>query len=203
MAPTIWRPDPNLRSKYYLYVLFAAVPSLLFLGLMVAAIGYDIGGTDGLVRGVAIALLANALWILPALLIVDPYYRSLRYEIHEEEVIVRLGIITKSVKHVPFRTMTNIQISRGPLGRLYGLGTLKIQTAGYGAANAPEQSLQGLDNHQQVYEQVAAALHGFRSALPPTQGQEAPAVSEADGAALLAEVRAIRELLEQRGAWGG
>ena len=57
--------------------------------------------------------------------------KALGYEVQDDEVIVRVGIITHSVKHVPYRTVTNITVSRDILDRwFFGLGSLHIQTAG-------------------------------------------------------------------------
>ncbi len=129
-----------------------------------------------------------------------PYYKSLRYEIHDDEVIVHVGVITKSVKHVPYRTVTNIVVNRGILDRLFGLGTLNIQTAGMSGQTGAEEALVGLPNVQEVYDLVATELRRFRAGMSPT-GADAdasqPMVSESAAlAAILAEVKAIRTTLE-------
>jgi membrane protein YdbS with pleckstrin-like domain len=158
MSVMTFRPDAKLKSKFYLM-------TLLFGGLWVlpcAAFGFflgsDVGGASGATAGVAISLVLNALWLLPVFLVIGPYCNSLCYEIHEDEVIVRVGIITKSVKHVPFRTVTNIKVSQGPFDRIFGLGTLHVETAGMSGTQRSEQSLIGLIDHQGVYEMVAAAM---------------------------------------------
>lgn len=113
---------------------------------------------------------------------------------------MHVGVITRSVKHVPFRTVTNLEVKRDPLDRLLGIGTLKIQTAGMSGQSGAEESLVGLPNYQAVYEQVAAALRRFRGSMAPTQAE---VEAEPDGAellpAILGELRAIREVLERRG----
>ncbi len=132
-----------------------------------------------------------------ALILLPPYYRSLRYLIFQDEVVVEVGVITKSVKHVPYRTVTNLQVARGPFDRLFGIGTLKIQTAGMSGQSGAEESLVGLEDVSQVYEQVGTSLRRFRGAMPATAGsgdEEGPAGLPLD--AILAEVRAIRQALE-------
>ena len=58
-----------------------------------------------------------------------------------------------------------------------------------------EESLVGLENVQEVYELVVTELRRFRGAMSPTTVQEE---LPADGSAsLLAEVQAIRKLLEK------
>jgi uncharacterized membrane protein YdbT with pleckstrin-like domain len=156
------------------------------------------------VRGAAImvivTVLLDLLWWLPAVFLAGPYCRSLKYEIQEEEVIVRGGIWTRTVKHVPYRTVTNLTVKRGLLDRWLGLGTLDIQTAGMSGTSSAEQSLAGLENAQEAYALVAAELRRFRGNMAPTAAEiEDEAVPSAEVLrAILADVRAIREALERR-----
>jgi uncharacterized membrane protein YdbT with pleckstrin-like domain len=145
---------------------------------------------------------ADILWYLPALLLSGPYYRSLSYEIQDDEVIVRVGIWTQSVKHVPYRTVTNLKVKRDILDRwFFSLGTLNIQTAGMSGTTGAEESLVGLPNVQEVYEIVVTELRRFRGGMAPTAAdvEDAPAVASAAAlSAILAEVQAIRQTLEPR-----
>jgi uncharacterized membrane protein YdbT with pleckstrin-like domain len=143
----------------------------------------------------------NGLWWLVAIVLSGPYYRSLRYEIQDDEVVVHVGIWTKSVKHVPYRTVTNIQVKRDVVDRMLGTGTLNIQTAGMSGQTGAEERLVGLADVQQVYESVAGELRRFRGAMGPTQAdlEEEPAAALPGGLGeILAEVRAIRKSLEDR-----
>jgi putative membrane protein len=134
------------------------------------------------------------------MLLTYPYYRSLSYEIQDDEVIMHVGIWTKSVKHVPYRTVTNLTVKRGILDRLFGLGTLNIQTAGMSGTTGAEESLEGLTNVQEVYDIVVTELRRFRGSMAPTAAEEEiePAVASTDAlSAILTEVRAIRHALEK------
>jgi putative membrane protein len=172
-------------------------------------VAWPIAMDEGAAAGLIYALFVGGfgfLGIIITLLLSGPYYRSLKYEILEDEVIVRAGIITKSVKHVPYRTVTNLTIKRGILDRLFGLGTLNIQTAGMSAnTNTAEESLVGLINVQEVYELVAAELRRFRGGMSPTQADTDPmdaqvpaAVNTGSLEAVVSELQAIRQLLEKK-----
>jgi membrane protein YdbS with pleckstrin-like domain len=77
--------------------------------------------------------------------LIGMYFRSIIYEIVDDEIHVFRGIITKTRKIVPYRTITNLDVKQGPYDRLLNLGTIEIQTAGYSAQKTgPEERLDGL-----------------------------------------------------------
>jgi membrane protein YdbS with pleckstrin-like domain len=201
MQPKTLSPSPKYLTKLWLGC--ALLAALIVVGGLVvgALVGLD---RDIGMRGVVTAFLVTAaidiVWWVPAMVLAAPYYRSLRYEIKEDEVIVHAGIVTRSVKHVPYRTVTNLTVKRDPLDRwFFGLGTLNIQTAGMSGQTGAEESLVGLVNVQEVYELVATELRRFRGGMAPTAagveaepGREPPEVLHT----ILAEVRSIRQRLE-------
>jgi len=197
-------PGVRYPSKVLLWLSFVMILILAFCLLMGIGIGASEAGARGAWTGGLIALGANLLWYIPGLLLIGPYYRSLHYAIEDDEVIVRVGVITRSVKHVPYRTVTNLEVKRDPFDRLLGIGTLRIQTAGMSGQTGAEESLVGLDNVDEIYQTVAARLRQFRAALPPTQageeGTRTAAPLAGDGAlldAMLSELKAIRRALEK------
>ncbi|MBA3533233.1 MAG: PH domain-containing protein [Ardenticatenales bacterium] len=206
MSPLIIRPSQKLRAKYRLLTWLWL--GLIGLGTMLFAfvIGLDTAGYSGAMTGLFIALLLNLLWFLPALWLVDRYFESIRYELHEDEIIVQVGIWTHSVKHVPFRTITNIAIKRDILDRyLFHIGTLEVQTAGFSASQSgAEETLAGLVDYEGIYGMVADALRRYRT-LPMSPAQSGPdtlPTNPTDLSALLDEVRAIRTLLAAREGGG-
>ena len=204
MAPVILRPDVRLQQKLLLIVLLAAAFGVLVGFLFLALIFTDVEIDNPILVALVISVAANALWFVPTLLLIPPYCRSLQYEIQDDEVIVRGGIITKSVKHVPFRTVTNLTVMQGPLDRLFGIGTLNIQTAGMSGQTGAEESLVGLPNFREIYEQVAAALRRYRGSLSPAQSEEefVPPAAGGDNQLLeeiLQELQGIRAALERDG----
>ncbi len=197
--PQIYTPDTRWITKSYVsttillvFILLCTVP----FGLLMGA---DVNGQAGMLNGLWIAVAINLLWYIPLMIIIRPYYNRLRYEIHEDEVIVHIGLITQSVKHVPFRTVTNIEVKRGPLDRLFGIATLNIQTAGASGSTTAEETLAGLADVDEVYDRVARALRRFRSALSPDQaGEDEPHLSDSEVMwALLDEVRKIHAAIRE------
>lgn len=196
------RPSPALRTKFFTILVLATLIALVGLYLMVWAIASESDTDDPGSIALLVTVIANVIWVVPLLLAIVPYVNSLRYEIQDDEVIVYAGIITKSVKHVPYRTVTNIKVMQGPFDRIFGLGTLNIQTAGMSGQQGAEESLIGLTNFQEVYDRVAEALRAYRGAMAPDQAGQESAPVTADGqtlSAMLSELQAIREVLERQG----
>jgi len=194
MSAREFHPKSKYLFKMMLVITLIGFLILVGMGIVAGLISLDDPEPGLVVLGITIAGVA-IYWVV-GMLISVPYFRSLRYEIQEDEVIVHVGIVTHSVKHVPYRTVTNITVKRDIFDRwFFNLGTLTIQTAGMSGQTGAEESLVGLENVQEVYELVVTELRRFRGAMSPTTGQdELPA----DGSgALLDEVQAIRKLLEK------
>lgn len=197
MEPIVLYPDQKLRSKLFVIAAAWALLSLITLVGFSVLIGASEGGPRGAVIGTWIGIGGTLIWLLPTLIVIPFYYRSLKYEIHEDEVIVRAGVITHSVKHVPYRTVTNLTVRRGPFDRMFGIGTLNIQTAGMSGQSGAEESLTGLVNYDEVYRKVAESLRRFRGAMSPTQADMEPDGDAYVLTAILDEVKSIREALAQ------
>jgi membrane protein YdbS with pleckstrin-like domain len=194
-AARAFRPSQKLERKYrvtvWLVFLLTIFP-FVFLGLVP-----ELGWTY-----VGIFLAANAVWLVPTLLLMGPYYRSIQYELGEEEVIARRGILTKTVDTVPYRTVTNISLKRGPLDRWLGIGGLVIHTAGYSAQATAEACLVGLEDYDRVHHELLAALRRYRARTGPAIGAEEQPLAEGNATALLQqilnELQALRQMLGKR-----
>ncbi len=200
METRLLNPSPQYLTRLRIVLSITLLSVLAFGALIVLPMAVSSDGGAVAVTAGLIILGLNAVWYVPGLFLAGAYYHSLRYEIQDDEVIVYAGIWTKSIKHVPYRTVTNLTIKRDIVDRWLGLGTLNIQTAGMSGTNVPEQSLVGLADVQAAYGAVAARLRRYRGALGPTQAEAEPEQVPLTGDALnalLAEVRAIRQTLEK------
>jgi uncharacterized membrane protein YdbT with pleckstrin-like domain len=187
-------PHARYQIKMLVSITLIALLILLAGSILAFLIGLDDSQAGLVIFGIVI--FGDLLFWVIGMILSIPYFRSLRYEILEDEVIVHVGIITHSVKHVPYRTVTNITVKRDLLDRwFFNLGSLNIQTAGMSGQSGAEEKLVGMENIQEIYESVVSELRRFRGAMPPTAGLE-----EGEGSlssALLSEVQAIRQLLEK------
>lgn len=177
MTPAVFRPSSRLRTKLFVLTTLAGILGVIGLALFVWLVARDEGAPDPAGLALVVAVLVNAAWVIPVSVLIPPYCRSLVYEVREDEAIVRVGVISRSVKHVPYRAVTNLEVIRGPFDRLFGLGTLKVQTAGMSGQRGAEESLIGLPNVDEVYDRVAGALHRFRGGMGPDQASTEPAAA--------------------------
>jgi membrane protein YdbS with pleckstrin-like domain len=185
---TVIHPHASYLTKLYIVTILVFcifVLPFILLGL-VPQLGW---------RYVVGFLLANAAWMVPVFALYPAYYRSISYELRENEVVVRKGVLTKSTKVVPYRTVTNLHLKRDLLDRsLFNLGTLNIETAGKSGEAGPEQSLVGLSDWEWVMAQVLERVQRQRGFAPATMAAEQTQQPDVL-AALLAEVREIKQIL--------
>ncbi len=111
----------------------------------------------------------TAIWLIPAIIIVPIYLRSIEYSVITEEgttaseIFVKKGIINITRKHVPFRTITNISSRSGPFDRLFGIGSIEIETAGYsGSMTSAEEKLEGITFYEELRDFILRELRKFK-----------------------------------------
>ncbi|MCY3410710.1 MAG: PH domain-containing protein [Candidatus Heimdallarchaeota archaeon] len=131
------------------------------------------------------------------------YYNSVDFKIAEESIQVNRGIITRSNKIVPFRTITNIDIRQGPFDRLFGIGSVELQTAGSSGPAMPEGKIDGIP-----YEQVTELREFLIEKVRKIKGSAAIShdndydhdedYENNDMKALLKEVRELKDLLFEK-----
>ena len=87
--------------------------------------------TDGMVDVInAVMLVILVAGTLYLFISPEVFYNHYRYRIDEDKVEVRKGIIT--IRHilVPVERIHQVQVSKGPINRHYGLAEVDITTAG-------------------------------------------------------------------------
>ncbi len=166
MAEREFVPNSKYQIKMLLMITLLAFLILLGVGILAALISLDDPGKGLGLMGITIV--GVALFWLVGMILSVPYFRSLRYEVLEDEVIVHVGILTHSVKHVPYRTVTNITVRRDIFDRwFFNLGSLYIQTAGMSGQSGAEEKLVGMENVQEVYEMWALSCAASGVPCPP------------------------------------
>jgi membrane protein YdbS with pleckstrin-like domain len=174
--PRIIRPSKNfLYKNYFLFVLTA----IIFNGGMIAIffiITLFIGGfRDSAVQRqvndvfMFVTVSFTLLWILVIIAYIIGFYLyfdQMKFIVHGSEIVVRKGLVNKTEKHVPYRTVTHISMRSGPFDRLFNIGTIEIQTAGGSGSSAldqtAEEKLEGIKVYREVRDYILHQLRQFQ-----------------------------------------
>ncbi len=153
----------------------------------------------------------NLVWLVPAVVLLPLYIRSIEYSVIAEsgetmpEIYVKKGIVTVTRKHVPFRTITNISSQAGPFDRLFGIGNVSIETAGYSGSSqsGPEEKLEGITFYEEVRDFILNELRRFKAPYVMGTGVVYPVeepVPRGPGLEdeMLIALREIRDLLREQ-----
>ena len=156
------------------------------------------------------AIVLNLIWPIPILIYMSLYFRSIEFSVKAEtgetmpEVYVKQGVLTITRKHVPFRTITNISSKAGPFDRLFGIGSVHIETAGYSGSqqSGPEVKLEGIVFYDEVRDFILNELRKFKT--PYVTGTEVihpidepvPRMEGLDDEILIT-LREIRDILKE------
>jgi len=58
------------------------------------------------------------------------WWRSNVLELTDRRVVLRTGVLSRNERSVPLAKVQDVTVSRGPIGRLFGFGDLRIESAG-------------------------------------------------------------------------
>ncbi len=210
--PRIIRPNKNLLWKnYFLYVLVF----IIFTATLIIIFGFfdyfltsitDTSQRDVLLQAFFwMGAIYMAMWFVITIVYVIGmriYVKSMLFIVHGHEIVVHKGVINRSEKHVPYRTVTNINMKTGPFDRLFGIGTIEIQTAGgkgYSLDETAEEKLEGIKVYREVRDYILTQLRQFQAAygtVTPPKGEEEPI--ESIPLQMLAELKEIKILMSTR-----
>jgi uncharacterized protein len=105
------------------------------------------GVAAGLMLGAVAALIAAAVVIagaLAALWFVRNRFRSWVYQERDEDLIVERGVLIHRLSVVPYGRMQFVDVSAGPIDRVFRLATVKLHTA----AAASDARIPGLERDE-------------------------------------------------------
>jgi uncharacterized protein len=125
-------PSVKLWSARQLLWAIVAVPVTAGLSVL---FWLTVGSTAGLIALVACVALAAIEWVL-----LRGRYRSWGYAEREDDLLIRRGFLFRKLSVVPYGRMQFVDVTAGPVERVFGLATVKLHTA----AAATDAKLPGL-----------------------------------------------------------
>lgn len=189
---TPFKPSPALVTwfifDFLLLIVFLGIVILLPMYLSSAiATGIFLGILGGLVA----LVILFAIWT-------KLYYESMWYELHEDEMRWKRGVIFRRTGIVPYNRITNLDIRQGPVMRKLDISTISIQTAGYsGQAQSAEIRIEAIVYAEELRELVRSMVRTSMGGDGTGTGGRAPQVQTTD-IQILDELKAIRALLEKK-----
>jgi membrane protein YdbS with pleckstrin-like domain len=112
-----------------------------------AGVAIVAGTAAGLTLGAGAAVIAVAVAIagsLAALWFVRNRFRSWVYQERDEDLIVERGVLIRRLSVVPYGRMQFVDVSAGPIDRVFRLATVKLHTA----AAASDARIPGLERDE-------------------------------------------------------
>jgi membrane protein YdbS with pleckstrin-like domain len=158
-------------------------------------------------------IVINLIWLTPLLIYIPFEFRSIEYSVKAEtgetmpEIYVKRGVVTITRKHVPFRTITNISSKAGVFDRLFNIGSVHIETAGYSGSHqaGPEVKLEGIVFYEEVRDFILDELRKFKAPyvtgteVVPRIEERVPRTEGLDDEILIT-LREIRDILKNQKA---
>jgi membrane protein YdbS with pleckstrin-like domain len=86
------------------------------------------------------------------------YYNRLTYKISDSAVSIDKGVWWVQHKEIPLDKIVGVSSKQGPLERMYGIGKVTIQTAGFGQASMPEGILYGIPNMEEIRGKIVEKM---------------------------------------------
>jgi membrane protein YdbS with pleckstrin-like domain len=187
-----FKPSPSLVTwfivDFFLLIVFLAIVILLPMYLSLAI---DTGIFLGIFGGLVVLVILFATWT-------KLYYESMWYELHEDEMRWKRGVIFRRTGIVPYNRITNLDIRQGPVMRKLDISTISIQTAGYsGQAQAAEIRIEAIVHAEELRELIRSMVRTSVGGDGTGTGGRAPSVKTTE-TQILDELKAIRALLEKK-----
>ena len=142
---------------------------------------------------------ANLLMWVISYPIIHLWTKNLTYIVQNERVTILSGILTKKEQNIPYRSITDFVLKRGPFDRILGIGTILVQTAGQStSATGYEGSLSGLIDYESIHGDLKDKLKSLHPISESTTTSE-PAQIGNDNVLnqILNELKKIRKNTEK------
>lgn len=148
-------PDQNLKKVWYVGWLFIFVPLIIGDYLLIAMLQE---ADARLILGIMVTGFL-LVWIL-VLVYIPLYFNKLEYRIEDDAVTGKKGVFWRKISTIPYYKITNIDITQGPIQRLFGLSNIHCQTAGAGGPQGAkaELVLLGIRDAEQIKSTIQSKI---------------------------------------------
>jgi uncharacterized protein len=187
-------PVPGYRP--YLFILVTSVLLLIWAGCLGWTFIYLVDPSMPAIAAYASVAVLVVMLVL-GMIWSKLYFITVQYHMNETEITWKRGVLFHSTGIVPYNRMTDVNIVQGPLMRRFGISHLNIQTAGATANKSSVITIEGMNRAEELRGIIIDHMRGA-AAGGATVGVVEDETSATDMSALVAEVREIRRLLEEK-----
>jgi putative membrane protein len=158
-------PDRRLHPLSWLFVLVQQLKQFLLPLLILLLFGRgDRNELWGLVAVCVLALVS--IW----------QYYTYRYRIEADSLVVRSGLLERSLRQIPFARIHNVALHQTLLHRLFGVAEVRLESAG---GRRPEAEMRVLRLDQAHALEALVRRHAQTTATAMVEGTEGDAASQA------------------------
>ncbi len=193
MKPILVLPEKEQKSLWFIGW---AITFILGLALCVILLATTI---DKIIF--SLCLVGWLMLMVPILLWIPAFYRSLEYIIDDDAVKMKKGVFWRKRVTVPYQKITNVDVTQGPVQRMFNIGSIHVQTAGAGSAQAvqAELRLMGVMDLDGLKDTIMERVSNFT--FSGTREIKKEFLEQNDSQILrhmLKELTAIRKAMERR-----
>lgn len=123
--PWIFKPVDAYRFKLMLRVFIGVIVFYFFIILITNS-----RIKESIERRIAWITVAFIIYLIIASIGIRIYFKSIEYQVHGTEIVIKKGLVNITENHIPFSNITNIAIKRGPIDQILGIGSIIIYTGG-------------------------------------------------------------------------
>jgi len=167
------KPHKKYWTAQILILTTISVITLISAGVLHLIINYSNPDPDSTLVLWAICCGANlVMWII-SYPIIHLWTKNLTYIVRDDRITILSGILTKKEQNIPYRSITDFVLKRGPFDRYLKIGTIQVQTAGQSqTVSGYEGCLSGLLDYNSVHGELKDKLKSLHPVSESTTTSE-------------------------------
>ena len=193
------KPHKKYWTAQILILATISVITLISAGMLHLIINYSNPDPESTLVLWAICCGANlVMWII-SYPIIHLWTKNLTYIVRDDRITILSGILTKKEQNIPYRSITDFVLKRGPFDRYLKIGTIQVQTAGQSqTASGYEGCLSGILDYNSVHGNLRDKLKSLHPVSESTTTSEPINLSNENVLTqILEELKKIRKNTEK------
>ncbi|MDP8207600.1 MAG: PH domain-containing protein [Candidatus Electryonea clarkiae] len=188
----ILKPEKQTLSLWMLVWFLSSIPVLI--GLLIGAILItDI--KDSIIMWICFAGCAITAFVF--LIWIPLFLKRLEYSIGNDSIHLKSGVLWRKRVTIPYVKVTNIDITQGPFERSFGIGQVKVQTAGASGQTKAEMVMVGIKETEVIRDEIFNRIRKFSSPQMAEKSEIDSSDTRNPQERIIDELKAIRVILEK------